>query len=243
VSYVRDITAPITQALLAENMNFALAYPISTKRTVEVELYFFRITRTFPLIKVLSTELPKINAGSTASFNYVGDIGFGSGTDIFEIPEEYPWRIYHFGMGIAPSYIKVYKAIPSGYVNMGWARKVPTKEGEEYDYVDVYLSPYDNPTVASETVIHRRLSFTMAVKNDSAIAVRPSIKLLGKAYEVMPINNKNIIELMIAGKIPCRYVTIGGLGTFPYSVPDEWSGYGVRLDATTFQDIMNRMWR
>ena len=242
MSYVRDLTTPINQALLAENMNLGIVLPIESRGDIRVEVFLFRVVRAYPLVKVLSTKLPTISPGGIVDFNYVGSAGLGSGDDVFEIPEEYPWRIYHFGMGIKPSWIKLYRAVPSGYVAMGWARKVPTKVGDEYDYVDGSLSPFEEPTVSSESVVFKKLSFTIGLKNDSAVATRPLIRILGKSYEVTPITSKKLIDLIISGKIPCRLITVGGLVRFPYCYPPEWTGKSVVFGVNEFQNILQNIW-
>jgi len=243
VPEVRSLYTPISEALLFENQNLSILVPKDIKKTISYKAYFFRITRASPILKVYSQELPTINPGNPTPFGYIGDIGFSVGNDIFEITDEFPFRMYHFGIGIMPGYIKVYRQIPAGNIVMSWVRRTPTVVGEEFDYIDGYNSPFDNPTVVSETLIYRKLSFNIALFNDGPIPVRPSLKFLGKSYEVIPITERVLIEKMVSGIIPCRFVTLNGTGiqVASVSVPDEWETVGIDLSKSQIEDILKRL--
>jgi hypothetical protein len=240
---VRGLHTPISEALLFENQNLAILIPKEIRKTIEYKAFFFRVTRASPILKIYSQELPTLAPGDKTEFKYVGELGLGMGNDIFEILDEFPFRMYHFGIGIAPGYVKLYRQIPAGNIVMSWIRKSPTVVGEEFDYIDGFNSPFDNPTVFSETLIFRKLSFNIALFNDGSISTRPSLKFLGKNYEVIPITERTLIEKMIAGIIPCRFITITGTGisVTPISTPDEWATVGVDLTKAQIEDIFKRL--
>jgi len=56
----------------------------------------------------------------------------------------------------------------------------------------------------------------------------------------MPITNKEFIEKMLSGRVPCRFVTVGGLSFFEYKVPNEWKGNEFIVDKETIEKILAR---
>jgi len=214
---------PISEVLLREGEDFVIALPITTRRTTEIALAGFRVLRKHPLVYTWTsapTLEPYGSEDATTDFNYIGENGLGEGDDIFEIPEEYPWRIYHFGIGIRPSDIAVYRAFPAGYTAEGFAFKVPVKPGDKRDFFTGAESPYDNPTSISETVVFYKMSFTIALANFGAQAVKPTLKFLGAAYDVAMYRSKADLETLLSRNV--RVITVGGLREFPWSIPEEW---------------------
>jgi hypothetical protein len=219
-----DLKAPIRSLVLKENYNFALIFPKEVRKEMTFELYFFRVARTSTLERMYT--LTEMTPGQTLDFNYLGELGLGSGDDIFKMSDERPFRILHFGVGVAPKNVKVWKQQPSGFTITGWSRVVPTKVGDPVDYFDGNLSPFDEPTKASETVMWLKGSVYFAFKNDEPINVTPKLHILGAGYDVWPIADKALADKMVKGVIPCRFLSIGGLAELQYTVPDEWKGKG-----------------
>jgi hypothetical protein len=116
--------------------------------------------------------------------------------------------------------------------------KTATKIDNKYDYIPGALSPYDNPTIATEMIIYHKTSFQLGLKNDSARSIRPSLRFFGASYDLIPITEKSFVEKMIAGIKPVRLVTIGGLAAFTYTVPEEWKGNEVIVDKEAVERIM-----
>jgi len=217
---------PISQAILNEGEDFILAFPITARRTMEIALAGFRVLRKHPLVYTWTsapTLEPYGSEDATTDFNYVGEDGLGEGDDIFEIPDEYPWRIYHFGIGIRPSDVAVYRAYPAGYPTEGFAWKTPVSPGDKRDYFTGAESPFDNPTTVSESVVFYKLSFTIALSNFSAQSVKPVLKFLGAAYDVAMYRSKADLETLLSRNV--RVITVGGLREFPWSIPEEWKHY------------------
>ena len=222
-----DLRAPIRSLILKENMNFALIFPVETRKDRMVfELYFFRTARVHPIERVY--VLPEMAPGELKTFTYLGEAGLGAGDDVFKMSEERPFRILHFGIGVWPENLKVWRQQPAGYTATGWSRTTPTKEGDPVDYFDGNLSPFHEPTRISETVMWLKGSLYLAFRNDESVAVVPKLRILGAGYDVWPITDKSVADKMVRGAIPCRFISVGGLYEGQFTVPEEWRGRGFR---------------
>lgn len=233
-----SLLTPIVDVILKENQNIALIFPIVTKPAFT--LYFFRVQRRYPLHRTYDSEMPEIPPLGTVECKFLGEKGSGEGDDILTVWEERPFRILHFGIGVRPRWVWFYKAQPADVLQTGWAYKLPTKVGEKKDYISGHLSPYDRPTVASETVLYHKTSVYLGFRNDSIIPTRPSLRFLGAGYDVLPITNRDVINAMLAGRIPCRFLTVGGLMMFTYVVPKEWEGKGIEVDQAAIEAVLTR---
>jgi len=234
-----DITTPITKVLLKENDNLALIFPKNIADEPKFELYFFRVMRRYPLHRVYD-KLSELAPGETIDFNYLGEAGLGSGDDVLSVWEERPFRILHFAVGVKPSNIWIYKAQPADVPQTGFAYKTPPKVGYDYDFIPGELSPFECPTVATETVLYYKASVQFGFKNNSAFTVKPVLRILGAGYDCIPITDREFINKMLAGIKPVRYLTVGGLRYFDYTVPEKWKGNAVIVDAETIAEIMSR---
>lgn len=241
-----DLLKPITEVVLKENENLALIFPVTGLK--EFDLYFFRVMRSFILHRVYDSEIPEIAAGGSLDFRFLGATTFGdsnavpptpsTGDDILEVREERPFRILHFGIGIMPGDIGIFRSQPGGNVQTGFGYETPTVVTDKFDFVPGFLSPYDLPTVSSETVMYYKSSVHMGMRNDADMARRPSLRFLGKGYDTLPLTDRSFIDKMLAGIKPCRYVTVGGLRVFSYAVPEEWEGNNVKVDKAVIERIM-----
>jgi hypothetical protein len=225
------------EAILDENQNLAIILPLAVAKDPKFALYFFRVMRRSTLHRTYDSELSEIATGATVDFNYLGETGLGTGDDILTVSEERPFRILHFAFGIRPSEIWWYKSIPADTPQTGWAYRVPPRVGDKRDYVPGSLSPYDNPTVATEVVLFHKLSIHMGLKNEAGRSIRPSLRLLGAGYDTVQIVNKSVIEGMLRQKPPCRFLTVGGLQMFTYNVPTEWAP-ATEVDRATIERIL-----
>jgi len=84
------------------------------------------------------------------------------------------------------------------------------------------------------------MSLQLAFKNNAAFTVKPVIRLFGAGYDCIPITDRDFINKMLAGIKPVRYITVGGLRHFTYTVPEEWKGNEVVVNAETIAEIMSR---
>jgi hypothetical protein len=77
----------------------------------------------------------------------------------------------------------------------------------------------------------------IGLKNDSGRPIRPSLRILGAGYDTIQITNKNVIEGMLRQKPPCRFLTVGGLRSFTWTVPDAWAP-PVEVDRATIERVL-----
>jgi len=230
-----DIIKPITEVLLKENENIALVYPITGFTTWDT--FFFRVMRRYPLHRTYDSELAEIAADGTVAFNFLGKTAMGDGDDILEVREERPFRLLHLSFGVTPGEIWMYKSIPADTVQTGWGYVTPSVIGDKFDYIPGHMSPYDNPSIAMETILHYNLSCHLGLKNDADRAIRPSIRMLGAGYDTMQITSETFINKILSGVKPCRFMTVGGLRMFTYTVPAEWKE-PTRADAPLIAKLM-----
>lgn len=219
---MEGLLQPIAERVLRPNMNLALV--LATDRTTaegEVKAWFFRVMRAVPLHLVYDSELSSIAPGANLTQNYIGVGGFGSGDDFLQVPDDYPFRVYHYAIGLKPSGIWLYRQY-AGVLQKVLYPKVAQALGNKYDFIDGTLSPYDEPTVAAEDVIVKGVKVMYGFKNDAAFDIRPSIRLLGVGYDVLPITESACIDKLISGAIRCTYLTLGGFRTFTFTKPREW---------------------
>ena len=235
----KDLSAPISKALLSEAQRLAVILPVDIAKAPKFELYFFTIMRRYPLNRTYDSELTEIPAGGTIDFAFLGEDGVRAGKDIFEVWEERPFRIQHFGLGISPPEIWLYKSSPADISATGWGYKKPTKVGDKYDYIPGHLSPFEMPTVFSESIVFHKLSFHVGFRNSAGRPLRPSLRILGAGYDTIQIVNTELIESMIAGRIPCRFLTVGSLRDFSYTTPPEWKAAYI-VDRAVIERIFER---
>lgn len=231
-----DLKAPIRSIILKENSNFALIFPIDVRKEPTFEFYFFRVVRTHPLERIY--VLPELSPGTLQDFTFLGEEGLGIGEDIFAMSEERPYRILHFGIGVYPEDLKVWRQQPAGYTMTGWSKRTPTKSGDPVDYFTGRESPFDEPTRISETVMWLKGSLYLAYRNDEPVSVTPKLHFLGAGYDVWLLTDKALADKFVKGVIPCRFISVGGLAEIHYTLPDEWKGKGFRYKLEEIQNLI-----
>lgn len=235
-----DLRTPILKVVLKENDNLALIFPQQLLETFD--LYFFRVMRRKILHRTYDSELSAIAANSTLDFSKFGKTAPDSGDDILECWKERPWRILHFASGIRPSEIWWYQSQPADQEQTGWAYETPSKITDKFDGVPGFLSPYDCPTVATEMVTYYKSSIYPGLRNDSDRSIRPSVRFLGAGYDCLQLTDPTEIDKMIAGRVPCRFVTVGGLAFFTYTVPDKWKA-ATQVNSATIERVLGGAYR
>ena len=81
------------------------------------------------------------------------------------------------------------------------------------------------------------MSLHLGFINRSTRDITPILRILGAGYDTIQITDKVFIEKILAGIKPCRFITVGGLRVFTYSVPEEWEP-PTRVDAKVIARIM-----
>jgi len=226
---------PIEEVLLKESERLALIYPVDVAKEPKFELYFFLVMRRATLDLRYDEELSEISAGGKLEFNFLGETSFGKGDDLLEVPEERPFYLSHFGVGISHGDIWLYRQQPADEVIEALNRP-KVSIGDKREFVDGYTSPYDCPTTATETVMHYKSSVRFGLYNSSARPIRPSLRIFGAGYNVVPIVDRVIIDKMLAGVKPVRFITIGTVKrTFTYMIPPEWKPNVVVVDRAVIE--------
>lgn len=126
---------PISQHVLKPNMNLALV--LATDRTSaegEIKAWFFRVMRAMLLHLVYDSELSSIAAGDKLTQNYIGVGGFGTGDDFLVVPDDMPFRVHHFAVGLKPSGIWLYRQYAGVLQNVLYP-KVAQALGNKYDFI------------------------------------------------------------------------------------------------------------
>ncbi|MEM2163714.1 MAG: hypothetical protein QW521_02255 [Desulfurococcaceae archaeon] len=231
-----DWKTPIRSLVLKENMNFAFIFPVDVRWKPTFEFYFFRVMRVHPLKRVY--VLPEISPGAIQDFTYLGETKLGEGDDIFLMSEEKPYRILHFGIGVYPENIMIWRQQPAEYTLTGWSRRIPTKAGDPIDYFTGRDSPFNEPTRISETYMWYKGSLYLAYKNDEPIAVTPKLHILGAGYDTCLLDDKALADKFIRGILPCRFLSVGGLAEIRYTVPEEWKGKGFEYSLREVQSLI-----
>jgi len=234
-----NLLTPITSVILREQDNLALIFPVNIAKKPTFEMYFFRVARRYPLHMTYDSELNVMAAGEIKDYTFMGESALGTEPDVLTIWEERPFRMLHFAFGIRPSEIWLYRSIPADVQCTGWGYKTPTKVGDKRDYIQGYMSPYDNPTITTETMLYHKLSINIGLKNDAGRALRPSLRLLGAGYDTIQITDENFINAMLAGIKPVRPITVGSLRHFTFSVPEAWQKPTL-VDADVVAKLMSR---
>ena len=232
----KGLLTPIAELILRENDNLAIAMPVTDLK--EVDLYFFRVFRLYALQRTYDSELTELASGGTVDFNYLGDTGIGTGKNILEVYERFPFRMLHYGIGGAPGEVWLYKAQPPDVQATGFGYEVEApKVGDKRDYVPFSLSPLDTPTRLTESIVFHKFTAHYGLYNSSARTIRPNLRILGAGYDCVQITSRRFIDAMLNGRKPCRILTAGSLRTFTYDVPDTWKP-PVRVDRELIERLM-----
>lgn len=234
----KGLLTPITELILEENQNLMLAFPVTGLK--EVDVYTFRVFRLYPLHRTYDSEFTEIDSAGSIDFNYLGADGIGEGSNILEVYERFPFRILHYGVGVSPGEAWLYKAQPPDIAQTGFGYEIEApKVGDKRDYVPGSLSPLDQPTRLTESVVFHKVTAHYGIYNASSRKFRPSLRVLGGGYDCIQIVDEDFINLILAGVKPCRIITVGGLRLFTYDVPDVWRS-PVRVSIETILAAMRR---
>lgn len=238
--------APILEHVLLPQENLALVFPTSDiLSSGEVKMWFFRVISTSPINFVYGQEIGEITAQSVLKdendnpiWGSITKNTFNSGIDeddYLYIPDNRPFLIYHYAIGIKPADLQIYRSY-NGKPRQVMFPNLLLQPGANYDYIDGYLSPYDDPRAIAEDIITNKIRIRYAFKNNSSEDVIPQLRFVGMAYTVVPIENEAMIKMMLAGKIPCRFEPVNGLTPFDFTKPDNWPE-PVIADVSTFREV------
>jgi hypothetical protein len=196
-----------------------LAFP-TQKTTVEGEelqttrLYFFRVgshTRYFQRYTALSS----INSGNSTpgggGFDFLGDTGVGSGSDIFRVETD-DWHAMHFGVGLEHPDLHVWHAVsPNSNGNPGQDRTgtdedIDTTTDDRGWYSSKQIEDRYDPPAFTERVSFRNSSnrtgefLQWAFHNDGAGTLSGSdldLLFTGRSYKLQPVTSQETQREML----------------------------------------------
>ncbi len=166
---------------------------------------------------------------------------FTNVTNIFEpnvIGMENKNWLLQIQVGIAPSYVKLFKYYPSttplGYYLTN--KKVHWGGREQNFYIDGisgFESPVDDISPNSEFFLPPQLAYTFALVNMGSIPASPQLKFRINQMVVEPVSSVSLASKILDRVVPAKIATIG---IFDKGVEPDKKLYGVEpvsLDANT----------
>jgi len=229
----------VSEVLLKEGQYLVLVVPYTE---LQFKTIVFRIAGSTPLIMEYD-KIGYINPGGKLDYNYLGYDGFGLGDDMLTIDDTVPgytWKIYHFCIGVKPSFIRVYWQVPRGEKQMSWIYGTwIVSPGVDYDYFDGYMSPYDEPTDAAEFVLFHGLSLAFAFYNNGPYRAKPIIKIQGATYDVQPIKDEEIIRKVFRKELPSKFIYVPrGMRPVRIEYPRAWTEYVFSITREKMEEIL-----
>jgi len=213
---------PITARLLEENQNLVLTLPVTD--TQEFDLFFARTLQTDSFYVDYDDEMPTLGADeNTGSFQALREDGLGgNGDSIFNIDDS-PFTLHHYSVGVDQPDIGIYNAF-SGVAQHGHKTGLRISPGDEkgYEHSQYSMTADGVPTTRLEQVKFEGPTVAYAFQNDQSNAVKPRVTVMGRSYEILPIEDERTQRRIIAGDVPATYVTVGGLQNISPTLPSEW---------------------
>lgn len=120
-------------------------------------------------------------------------------------------HIYQVFMGWQPGCVRQYLYYPyeTGRRNMD-VRRILSKG--DFGFIQGFDSPWDCPSPDTEIFIPKDVDVGFAWYNESEETVTLRISLLIRRLSIDILRDADLIEKILAGKQPCRLVTLGGVG-------------------------------
>lgn len=141
-------------------------------------------------------------------------------------------HVYQVFMGIKPSAIRQYLYYPFEKSRRNLDVKSIFSKSP-YGYVDGFESPYEYPSEQTEIWIPKDVDVGFAWHNPLNSAEQIDINLFIVRYLIKVIRDSDTVQGIIAGKIPARVATLGGLDSFTYNARDIFNADLIPFDATS----------
>lgn len=256
----------ITERVRGVGDGLILGFPIESTDVAghdieTVRLYFFRVaseTRYFQRY----TSLSSIASGSTTpsdAFDYLGDTGVGSGSDIFRLSTD-DWQIQHFGFATNHPDLQVFTAV-SPHSN-GDPAQDRTGQGEDIEpgtddrgyYEQAQIADQFDPPASTERVSFRNDNdgefLEWAFHNDGSNTLSGSeldLYFTGRGYKLQPVTSEEMQKLMVQTALASLpeptldtiYHQVGGVNNYTLGTeePDAWES--VRESEPSFTQTFN----
>jgi len=150
-----------------------------------------------------------------------------AGKEILKV--ERPYELYHITYTPIPSWLQIYPHVPSNRILLSLHDIPATVKGK------MFKSAYD-PLEERQIIIHKDLEVAFAFYNPpEGETCRPVLNLNIHIYRVAPYDpaiedQKKLIDLVLAGKVPCTIKTIGAIDAVEYEtiLRKDWKVAPVR---------------
>jgi len=238
-----------------------LGFPISTTEVAQqdletVRLYFFRVssqTRYFQK----HTSLSSINSGNTSpsnGFDYLGDGGVGSGSDIFRMETD-DWHVMHFGFATNHPDLEVFTAVsPSANGNpaqdrSGQSEDISPGTDDRGWVAQAQIDERYDPPDFTERVSFRNdnagefLEWAFYADGTNLSGNELDLLFTGRAYKLQPVTDVKVRKLMLQTALASVeepaldtiYTQIGGVNNYTLGSeePDSWETVRQREQAFT----------
>ena len=168
----------------------------------------------------------KIPAG--AGLNGISDLGFtlpslpgsqfltGKPYNAFRVTDNS--HLYQLFMGIAPSPMRIFMQFPAtvGQKNLDLDSWASSKL--EFGWFDGFDSPLLRPSPTGKLVIPPQIDIAWGYGNPTPEAVDPLLLFVLNRVQVAIVQDANLVEKMLDGRVKCAIETIGGLTQYTYPV-------------------------
>jgi hypothetical protein len=161
---------------------------------------YYEITAAEPFEYETGTE-------DTAIFSAVSS-GSDSGYKNIELlePDDVPPHLFQVLWGVKDTQVKYYLKLPTGTNRMG------VDEDKDIGFITAEKSPYYAPNPLYQFWLLHAWYPSIKAVNESPVTITPKIWFKGMKYDIKKVGGETL-ELLKAGKLPCRRIEIGGVRT------------------------------
>lgn len=122
-------------------------------------------------------------------------------------PDEKPQHLFQVLWGVKDTLMKYYLKLPTGVDRHG------IDDDKDIGFVDAYKSPAYNPNPEFMFWIIHDFYPAINAKNVSPFSQTPKIFFTGMKYDIEEVTDPAVLEMLRAGKIPCKRLYISGIKT------------------------------
>jgi hypothetical protein len=193
----------------------------------------------------IAAEVP-----ASTSLDGVKDVGFtdpqmlksaiiaAQPVNVFRVNKE--TKLYQLFFGIAPSYVRVFTALPSTTAQknldvINWSKAYPAA-----GWVDGFTSPLNEPDPLSETIVPYGVDLALGYANPLHETVRPLIMFYVNRVDFGVVGEPDLVIDMLdkRGRGERTFIkTVGGLNVFPYPYRDVFRIQPIPIGATREQVV------
>lgn len=197
-------------------------------RVVAREFFYFEYD---PLQEgQLTAKVPAGVINGAASNTGINDLGFvqpalpgsqfltGKPFDVFYIQPQSASKLYQMFLGISPSALRFFREQPAtvGQNNLEIDRWASNRL--EFGWIDGFDSPLLSPSPQSEIVQVPGMDIAFGYANPLPTNINPLLLFVMNHVQVAIVQDVDLVDAMLRGKVPVAIKTIGGLSSYNYDV-------------------------